>query len=76
MSFYYFHILCGTDLIVDEDGMLLRDFPAARAELMASAKDLVFANATAGRSSDDVSIEMMNEDGELIDSLSIRRCLH
>ena len=76
MSHFYFHIRAGAVCIPDEEGMDFRDATAARAELRASAVDLAMAAIRAGGGVDARSVEMEDEDGNVLDTLPIRSVLH
>jgi len=76
MSRYYFHIRHGGAFIPDDEGMELKDFQAARAELLASAADLAMAEMRAGRSIGNQTIEIEDAAGRLLDAVPVRHTLH
>jgi hypothetical protein len=72
MPRYFFHVRDGDDLIRDEEGTELPDPQAAKAEAMASARDLAMdeirsKNRVGGR-----KIEIVGEFGETIQTLPVR----
>ena len=76
MSRYYFHIRQGENVLVDDDGMLLRDADAASAEAFQSARDLTEDSIKAGKGLDGSLIEIVDEFGHALGVADIRRLLN
>jgi hypothetical protein len=67
MSKFYFHIVTGRNVVLDEEGMELQGIIAAQAEALASARDV----AAAGPSKEHRIIRIIDASGEVIGSVPI-----
>lgn len=65
MPRFFLHIRDGDDLIEDPDGSVLPDVEAARAEALASARDILAGLLKAGRILNGQCIEIVDEFGIL-----------
>ncbi len=67
MTKFYFHILCGREIVPDDEGMELSGLLAARAEALSSARDI----ALAGGSRERRMIQITNASGTVLDSVPV-----
>ena len=75
IAHYYFHILDEGTSVLDDEGMMLSR-QAARAELRASARDLTNARMRLGRGPGDGLIQLMDGDGQVLETCRFRTVLH
>jgi hypothetical protein len=73
---YFFHIRDGDRLVRDEEGTDLPNMDAARAEARASARDLMMEDLKSLRKKEKRWLEIANENGRVIETISIRDVLH
>jgi hypothetical protein len=76
MSRYFFHIRQGNAVLIDDEGLLLRDVDAAIFEAFQSTKDLTAASIRAGRGLDNSLIEVIDESGHILNPASGHRLLN
>jgi len=76
MSRYYFHIRDGEILVPDEEGTECRDMVAVQEEARASVYDLINAAILGFSPHPPASIEIEDEDGNAVETLSARSRLH
>jgi hypothetical protein len=69
---YYFHIRDGNELIRDEEGTELPDPAAAKAEALASARDLAMDEIRSECRVDGRLIEVVSEFGNTIEIVPVR----
>jgi hypothetical protein len=72
MPRYYFHVRDGAELIRDEEGTELADPEAARAEALASARDLALDEIRSQHRVDGRQIEIASEFGDTIGTVAVR----
>lgn len=76
MKRYYFHIRDGTTLILDEEGIACRNMRAVQQEALLSIIDLEKAAFRRFSDASIASIEIEDEDGKHIGTVSMRQTLH
>ena len=69
---FYFHIRDQNRVIPDEEGSELSGIAAARHEARASAMDFAMDDLRSGRMIDDRQIEIVNEAGTILESVTVR----
>ena len=69
---YYFHIRDLDGLIPDEEGSELSNIADARMEARASALDFAMNDLRCGHRIDERRIEIANEDGRILETVSVR----
>jgi hypothetical protein len=69
---FYFHIRDQDRVIPDEEGSELSGITAARHEARASAMDFAMDDLRSGRTIDDREIEIVNEAGTILESVTVR----
>ncbi len=72
---YYFHILDDGTSVPDDEGMFLSRH-AARAELRASVCDLANARMRLGRGPGNGSIQLADDDGQVLETLRFSKVLN
>jgi len=75
MPRYFFHIADGSDLILDEEGSMLPDLEAAKAEARASARDIARQAIAQRRRPSDACVEIQDAEGRVLLSLSVEEIL-
>jgi hypothetical protein len=68
---YYFHLHDGLDLL-DEEGKLLDDLAAARANAVREARQMMLAAVAAGRVNLSHRIDIADESGAVIATIAFR----
>jgi hypothetical protein len=69
---FYFHIRDQDLLIPDKEGSELSNIADARQEARASALDFAMEDLRGGHRIDERRIEIANEDGEILETVSVR----
>lgn len=72
MPRFFLHIRDGDSLIEDPDGSVFPDIEAARAEALASARDILAGHLKAGRILNGQCIEIVDELGILHDTVQMK----
>lgn len=72
MRRFYFHIRDGSGLIEDPDGSDLPDLDAARAEALASAREILANRLRSGEVLDGQSIEITDAAGEVLATVPLK----
>ena len=72
MARYFFHIRKGDTFIEDHDGKDMPDLAAARAEALASARDLLAERLRAGQIVNGQSFEILDENGAIVDKVMFK----
>ena len=75
MPRFFFHIVEGRDFIPDEEGSVLPDLDAAKAEARASARDIARQAIAQRRRPSDACVEIQDGDGRVLASLSVGEIL-
>lgn len=75
MPRYYFHIRSSDGLIPDPDGTELPDLPAAHAEAVSAARELLANLLRAGKVLDGQTFEISDDRGQVLDRLPFRSVL-
>lgn len=75
MPTFYFHIKTGDQLVIDEDGQVLRDLSAARHEALLSAREILASAIEEGASLSPDSIVVTDADGEVVDAIHLTAVL-
>jgi hypothetical protein len=70
MSLYFFHLRDGTDTLIDEEGAELPNAEEARESALLQARSIISHDALQGRINLNQRIDVLDETGALICSLS------
>jgi hypothetical protein len=68
---YHFHIRDGAAVIPDEEGSEFASLDAARAEAVASVRDLAIEDIRCGSAVRDWRVEISKRDGTVLDSIGL-----
>lgn len=75
MPRYFFHVRNGDSLIQDLEGIDLPDLDAARIEALEGARSLLSETVRTGGVLDGQRFEIVDESGQVLDTLSFRDAL-
>jgi hypothetical protein len=67
---YYFHLRDGTDVLLDPDGRLLPSLAAVAGAALLEARAIISAEAKGGKISLDQSIDVEDEAGEVVHTIT------
>ena len=76
MTRYHFHIRDGQTLVRDEEGMECRDLIAAHDEALSSARDIAVVLLKSRSVLPAATIEIEDEDGNLVETVASNPLLH
>ena len=66
------HIFEGTDIAIDEDGIVLADLDAARSEAIAGARDILAEQLKNGEELNGQHIDIVDESDRVLDTIYFR----
>lgn len=76
MSRHFLHIRDGLEFVPDEEGVECRDLLAAWQEALFSAGDIALSNYKRGFSGPAVTIEIEDEEGNVVAAFMPKKLLH
>jgi hypothetical protein len=76
MPLYFFHLKDGEDVLIDAEGMELRDIDDAKATALLQARDIISHEALKGHINLAQWIEVRNEAGAPVCSIKFEDAVH
>ncbi len=75
MGRFYFHVRAGDELTLDEEGVDLPDFSAARREAILAARELLAEAIESAKSEVPEAFVIADEDGRTLDTIALAAVL-